>query len=234
MARSVLGLNIFLGAFLMFQIQPLVGKVVTAQFGGVAAIWCVCIMFFQTALLAGYLLTFLITKLELKAQAVSYGVLMFASIALLNVPPTSGWSASESLHPVESLLILLSVHLAVPCILLSTISGLMQSWYTSSKLGDPYPLYGISNVGSLSALLLYPVVVEPLVGVNKCLSIWNCGYALVACLSVLSAIFIVRREKSNTSQPQPKGAQPSLSSLSWWIGLSALGTIVLKIGRAHV
>ncbi|MGL1311235.1 hypothetical protein ACSTKO_24800, partial [Vibrio parahaemolyticus] len=61
LARISYGLTIFVGAFLMFQIQPLVGKVVTAQFGGVAAIWCVCLMFFQTALLTGYLLTFLIT-----------------------------------------------------------------------------------------------------------------------------------------------------------------------------
>src|ERR1700712_2875857 len=117
----------------MFQIQPLVGKVVTAQFGGVAAIWCVCLMFFQIALLIGYLLTFAITKLPVKQQCVVYCFLMAASVALLNVPKASGWSASSNLHPVANLLTLLTVHLAVPCTLLATISGLMQSFYEKQK-----------------------------------------------------------------------------------------------------
>src|SRR5882757_9714200 len=93
----------------------------------------VCLMFFQIALLAGYLLTFAITKFPVKQQCVVYCLLMAASVALLNVPPASGWSASATMHPVQNLLLLLTVHLAVPCTLLATVSGLMQSFYENQK-----------------------------------------------------------------------------------------------------
>ncbi len=235
LARFSYGVTIFLGAFLMFQIQPLVGKVVTAQFGGVAAIWCVCIMFFQIALLFGYLLTFVITKLPIKQQCLVYCLLMAASVALLNVPPASGWTASAGMHPIENLLLLLTLHLALPCTLLSTVSGLMQSWYTSLKLGDPYPLYGISNIGSMTALLLYPIAVEPWLGVNRALFVWNTGYILLACLAVLSAVFMFRRAPSREVVGEAADSpHPTPSSYAWWIGLSALATIILIVYTTYI
>jgi hypothetical protein len=236
LARLSYGLTIFLGAFLMFQIQPLVGKVVTAQFGGVAAIWCVCLMFFQIALLAGYLLTFAITKLPVKQQCVVYCLLMAASVALLNVPPASGWSAPTNMHPVENLLILLTVHLAVPCTLLATISGLMQSFYENQKLGDPYPLYGLSNIGSMTALLLYPIVVEPLLGVDKALSVWNAGYVLLACSAVLSTFLMFRKgtTPANTADVLEDERQPAPAAYGWWVGLSALATIILIVYTTYI
>jgi hypothetical protein len=235
MARFSYGLTIFLGAFLMFQIQPLVGKVVTAQFGGVAAIWCVCLMFFQIALLMGYLLTFVITKLPVKQQCLVYCLLMAASVVLLNVPPSSGWSASAGMHPIENLLVLLTVHLAVPCTLLSTVSGLMQSWYTTQKLGDPYPLYGLSNIGSMAALLLYPIAVEPLLGVNRALSTWNSGYILLACLASISAYLMFSKSAHVSRFHQASDElQPTAAAYGWWIALSALATIILIVYTTYI
>lgn len=236
LSRLCYGVTIFLGAFLMFQIQPLVGKVVTAQFGGVAAIWCVCLMFFQVALLTGYLLTYAITKLPVKTQCVSYCLLMVASVLSLNVPPASAWAANAGMHPVQSLLALLTVHLAVPCTLLATISGLMQSFYEQQKLGDPYPLYGLSNIGSMAALLLYPLVVEPLFGVDKALSYWNSGYVMLACSAVLSTYLMFRNTSApaNTSDGLEDERQPAPIDYVWWVGLSALATVILIVYTTYL
>lgn len=217
LSRLCYGVTIFLGAFLMFQIQPLVGKVVTAQFGGVAAIWCVCLMFFQVALLAGYLLTFAITKLPVKLQCFVYCLLMAASVVSLNVPPASAWSATAGMHPVENLLTLLTVHLALPCTLLATISGLMQSFYENQKLGDPYPLYGLSNVGSMAALLLYPVVVEPLLGVDRALSFWNVGYITLVGAAIVSTVLMFRNAgaRVDTSEQLDAVTAPDSADYAW-------------------
>ncbi len=236
LARLSYGLTIFLGAFLMIQIQPLVGKVVTAQFGGVAAIWCVCLMFFQIALLAGYLLTFARTKLPVKQQCVVYCLLLAASVALLNVPPASGWSTTENMHPVENLLLLLTMHMAVPCTLLATISGLMQSFYENQKLGDPYPLYGLSNIGSMAALLLYPVVVEPLLGVDKALFVWNAGYIVLACSAAFSTFLMFRRATTpaQSTEVLEEERQPVPADYGWWVGLSALATAILIVYTTYI
>lgn len=235
-SRLSYGVTIFLGAFLMFQIQPLVGKVVTAQFGGVAAIWCVCLMFFQVALLAGYLLTFAITKLPVKQQCLVYCLLMAASVISLNVPPASAWSATPGMHPVENLLSLLTVHLALPCTLLATISGLMQSFYEHQKLGDPYPLYGLSNVGSMAALLLYPVVVEPLLGVDKALYFWNAGYVTLVGAAVISTFLMFRNAGAieAVSGEADDGARPVPADCAWWVALSALATAILIVYTTYI
>lgn len=236
LSRLCYGVTIFLGAFLMFQIQPLVGKVVTAQFGGVAAIWCVCLMFFQVALLAGYLLTYAITRLPVKQQCVIYCVLLILSLLTLNVPAAGAWSTDAGAHPVESLLALLTVHLAAPCTLLATISGLMQSFYENQKLGDPYPLYGLSNVGSMAALLLYPVVVEPLLGVDRALSYWNAGYVVLGCTAVLSTYLMFRN--ANTPAHAVDGledeSKPAGADYAWWVGLSALATVILIVYTTYI
>lgn len=169
------------------------GKIVTAQFGGSAAIWCVCLLFFQSALFLGYLMTYALTRLPVAAQACAYCIMWGISLAFLNLPPPQNWYLNVHDEPVLSLLALLSLYLALPCLLLSSVSGLLQAWYAEDQLGDPYPLYSLSNVGSMSALLLYPLVIERFMGVSQSLALWKTGYMVVAALALASSLLILSR-----------------------------------------
>jgi hypothetical protein len=191
MIRLILAANVLLGAFLMFQIEPLVGKIVTAQFGGGASIWSACLMFFQIVLLFGYLLTLIISKLPVRAQAILYPILMVSSAVCLNSFAQTAWSAADQAQPIASILQLLTVKVGLPFLLLSTISGTIQNWYQLRKLGDPYPLYALSNAGSLLALLSYPTLLEPFLSVSQTLRFWTIGYWLVAGVSCLASVTLL-------------------------------------------
>lgn len=231
--------TILLGAGLLFLIQPLVGKIVTAQFGGSAAIWCVCLLFFQMALLLGYLTTYVLTRLPIAAQAIAYGIVWIVSLLFLSLPPPQSWYLNVSNDPVLSLLWLLSLYLSLPCLLLSSVSGLLQSWYAHDSQNDPYPLYSLSNIGSLSALLLYPLLIERVIGVAQSLMIWKIGYMIVAALAVSTSILILRRRLNSVpAAPQPAlpvaVAPPTLQSIISWFGLSALGCMVLLVYTTYI
>lgn len=228
---------VFVGAYTLFQIQPLVGKIVTAQFGGASAIWCVCLLFFQTALLGGYTLTYLLNRAPLRVQCIFFGIAAVASTVFLNLPSATSWTADAS-NPVYALFKLLAMHLGVACILMSATSGLIQSWYAHTFHADPYHLYSVSNIGSMSALLLYPIAIEPSFGVNSSVQIWRVIYGVLAALIVICATITGTRtgsaeassqsrkdkSKDTSADVQPK---PTLSSFFKWVFLSALGSCVL-------
>lgn len=228
---------VFVGAYTLFQIQPLVGKIVTAQFGGASAIWCVCLLFFQTALLGGYTLTYLLTRLPLKVQCITFAVAAVASAIILNIPDATHWTTSDA-NPISALLKLLTIHLGLACILMSATSGLMQSWYARRFRADPYHLYSVSNIGSMSALLLYPIAIEPFFGVNSSIQIWRTLYSALAGLIAVSAVITGRffdKDKyvdSTGAQPEEEptglgGTKPTLGAFAKWVFLSSLGSCAL-------
>lgn len=242
--RITFGAIVFFGACLLFLVQPLIGKIVTAQYGGAAAIWCVCVLFFQMVLLLGYLLTFFLSRLPVKVQAILYCFFWAVSVALLNLPPSAKWYADQSPDPVVSLLLLLSAYIALPCLLLSSISGLVQTWFSSRQLGNPYPLYALSNLGSLGALLLYPIAFERLLGLDQSLILWKVTYIAVAVLALFSAflMFLAASRTDQTSgQPTPEPTKehappttPGLFNYLAWLGLSALGSALLLIYTTYI
>ncbi|MFN8658504.1 MAG: fused MFS/spermidine synthase [Candidatus Obscuribacterales bacterium] len=243
-AKASFASTILLGAGLLFLIQPLVGKIVTAQFGGSAAIWCVCLLFFQLALLLGYMATYVLTRLPIVAQAIAYGLVWILSLLFLSLPPPQSWYLNVSNAPVLSLLSLLALYLSLPCLLLSSLSGLLQSWYAHDSQNDPYPLYSLSNIGSMSALLLYPLLIERFMGVAQSLVLWKIGYMIVAALAVVSSILILHRRLSSVpaapsssapqSAPPAAVAPPTLSHFISWLGLSALGCMVLLVYTTYI
>ncbi|HEY9714295.1 MAG TPA: fused MFS/spermidine synthase, partial [Chroococcales cyanobacterium] len=130
-----------------------------------------------------------------------------------------------TLHPITTLLLLLTERLALPCLLLSMVSGLLQTWYERARLGDPYPLYSVSNIGSMSALILYPVLIEPRFGIHASLSGWTTAFVFLAALCAATA-FLAGRERRQEAAVET--ADPiSLKQLLLWIGLSALNSVVL-------
>ncbi|MBY0402946.1 MAG: fused MFS/spermidine synthase [Cyanobacteria bacterium] len=246
--RICYGLTIFVGAYLMFQIQPLVGKIVTPQFGGTAAIWSLCMMFFQLSLLGGYFLTFTLSQQPPKIQAIAYMICMVASAFFIHIPLGSAWSPSSDTDPVWSLLQMMVIYLAAPAILLSTVSGLIQNWYRLCGYGDPYPLYSLSNIGSLGALLIYPLLIEPNFSVSETLDYWQYGYYLLVALTLVAAINLLNQQPvekaSSSTSPSTEiisqeenhlvNPAPSQKDYAWWIGLSAGSSILLLSLTAYI
>jgi hypothetical protein len=230
-------LIVFLAAFLLFQIEPLIGKIVTLHYGGTASVWTICILFFQSVVLAGYFLTFLISKLKTKFQILLYSFLALISLFWSSVPSGSAWDCANVTEPVSGLLISLTEHLAIPCIILATISGMMQVWFNLYKLGSPYPLYSVSNVGSIGALLSYPILIEPSFTISKTLSYWSSLYFLLIGLLVLSALLTwnaLAKLPNSAVDSQPAGIKVEPISFIWWIVLSALGSITLLAYTSHI
>lgn len=224
------------GACLLFQLEPLAGKIITPRFGGTAGTWSVCLLFFQLVVLGGYGLTWALSILPARKQLVVYTVLALTSLCFSRVPLPAEWVATGG-DPGQDVLALLVRHLAVPALFLSTISGTMQVWYRRCKIGDPYPLYAVSNVGSLAALLAYPAIVEPSFGVCTTVQWWSLCYGILVALVVASVLVVWRAVTtvvtggSPEEPPEPKdeAGSPPISSrqMVWWTFLSMSGSFVL-------
>ena len=239
MMRTVLFcLVVFLGAFLLFQIEPLIGKVVTLHYGGTASVWTICILFFQGIMLAGYFTTYLLSKLKPRLQLVSYLLLALISLGWSVIPSGQEWDCANVVEPVSGLLYSLTVHLAIPCILLATVSGMMQIWFALQNLGNPYPLYSISNVGSIGALLAYPLLIEPSFTISKTLSNWSWLYWILVAVLCATAILTWLRLSSEGAAPATTApsntTRISPTMFIWWTLLSALGSVTLLAYTSHI
>ncbi|MFN2414062.1 MAG: spermidine synthase, partial [Pyrinomonadaceae bacterium] len=164
---SLFAAALFVSAFLLFWVQPLVGKTVLPLLGGTPAVWNTCMLFFQAALLAGYAYALALTRwLSARAQGlVHVGLLVVAALAL---PPALGADAAggvpEGGSPAWWLLKTLLVTVGPPFLVLSASAPLLQRWFSRTRAAsasDPYYLYAASNAGSLFALLGFPVLLEP-------------------------------------------------------------------------
>jgi hypothetical protein len=160
---ALYAVTIFASAFLLFQIEPLIAKMVLPWFGGSAAVWTTCLLFFQIVLLAGYLYAHVAVKrLTPRAQVGLHIALLAASLLLLPVIPNPAWKPMGTEDPSWSILGLLAITLGLPYLLLSATSPMVQAWYARThEAAAPYRLFALSNAGSMLALLTYPVLVEP-------------------------------------------------------------------------
>ena len=155
-------LTIFTGAFLLFQVQPLVGKYILPWFGGGPGIWTTCMLFFQLLLLGGYAYAHAVSRyLRPRTQAILHLVLLAAALASLPITPSDTWKPTDANDPVWRILSLLTVSLGLPYLVLSATGPLLQEWFRRTSPGaSPYRLYALSNVGSLLALVSYPFYFE--------------------------------------------------------------------------
>src|SRR5689334_4811472 len=140
-------LTIFLSAFLLFQVQPIIAKMVLPWFGGSSAVWTTCMLFFQLVLLAGYAYAHWLNGRRARLpQAGVHTLLLALSLAALPIIPKSTWKPAGSENPSWLLLGLLAVTVGLPYFLLSTTSPLLQAWYARSHKGvTPYRLFALSN-----------------------------------------------------------------------------------------
>src|SRR5438876_7240684 len=150
-------LTIFTGAFLLFQIQPLIGKYILPWFGGGPGVWTTCMLFFQVALLAGYAYAHVTTRwLKPRGQILLHLLLLVAALALLPIIPADAWKPRGGGNPTLQILALLAATIGLPYFVLSSTGPLMQRWFCATNPGkSPYRLFALSNAASLLALLSY-------------------------------------------------------------------------------
>ncbi len=155
-------LTIFTGAFLLFQVQPLIGKYILPWFGGSPGVWTTCMLFFQMLLLGGYAYAHFTSRwLKPRAQAIVHLVLLATALALLPITPADSWKPLGGGNPTWQILALLAASIGLPYFVLSATGPLIQHWFSRARPGaSPYRLYALSNLGSLLALVSYPFFFE--------------------------------------------------------------------------
>jgi spermidine synthase len=212
-------LTIFTGAFLLFQVQPLIGKYILPWFGGGPGVWTTCMLFFQVLLLGGYAYAHLISRwLKPRAQAMVHLVLLVAALTLLPIIPSEAWKPIGGENPVPRILALLLVTLGLPYFVLSTTGPLMQQWFSHANPGrSPYRLYALSNVGSLLALVSYPFFFEPNFTRKTQAGLWAWGLvAFVVCCG-FCAVRVWKSEGRNPKtegNPKPEGRNPMTAGVA--------------------
>jgi len=231
--------TIFLSAFLLFAVQPMIGKIILPWFGGSAAVWSTCLLFFQAALLAGYLYAHWSTRsLKPRYQAALHVALMAASLALLPILPSPFWKPVQAGDPSGRILLLLAATIGLPYVLLSTTSPLLQAWYVAAKPGSiPYRLFALSNFGSLLALISYPALFEPSFTTHVQGYGWSAIYAafVVVCGIVAWTALRSSRQSLATSHSDESGTP----ALTWtlrllWTALAACSTALLLAITNHM
>lgn len=204
--RVLYGATIFLAAFLLFLLEPLFAKLILPWFGGTAAVWATCLVFYQTALLAGYWYADLLARrfAARRASAVHLGLLV-ASLAFLPIAPMAFWREHATADPAWRILGLLACSMGLPFLVLSATSPLVQAWYARRATGDaaetlrsPYHLYAISNAASLLALLSFPFVLERWVPAHRQALVWSSLYGAFVVLCA-GAAWVSRSDSAKTS-----------------------------------
>src|SRR5688572_20000227 len=175
---------IALSSFLLFLVQPLIARLILPWFGGTAAVWTTCMLFFQTLLLAGYAYAHATNaRLAPRTQALVHTILLMVALALLPIAPQEYWKPLGEEEPVSYILLLLVATVGLPYFLLSATSPLLQAWFARARPGeDPYRLFAISNLASVLALVGYPFVVEPYLGNREQVWAWSVLFAVFALL----------------------------------------------------
>ena len=194
-----------MSAFLLFLVQPLVGKTLLPLYGGSASVWTTCLLFFQTVLLAGYGYAHVLTRLvPPKKQIWHHGVVLVIAVLLSRILP-EGTPAVSTNIPVAMLLYTLLKHVGLPFFALSATAPLLQHWFhLRFPERSPYPLYAVSNAGSFAAVLAYPFLVERFFPLNTQEYLWSIGFGVfaVACMASGWAMRGGARAKNENLYPE--------------------------------
>ncbi len=227
------GLVIFSSAFLLFQAEPILGKMILPRFGGSAGVWIVCLLFFQVVLLLGYFYAHLLTqRFRPRAQVRIHAALLFASLLALPILPREA-RLPAGLDPAFQILWILGATVGLPYFLLSSTSPLLQAWYAQKDAeAAPYRLYAVSNIGSMLALLSYPVLVEPWVATSRQAVGWSWAYGAVAVLC--AAVALASPRKDPVTAPLEEAPPPDAKTQLLWISLAACGSALLLAITHHI
>src|ERR1700736_1148058 len=202
-SRFLYAATIFLSSLLLFLIEPIAAKQLLPILGGSSAVWLTCLVFFQIALLLGYLYAHVITRDNFSKWAGRvHWLILIASLATLVLPSLS---PANPVHPVRAIFLTLATSIGLPFLLLASTSPLLQVWLARSESSAvPYRLFALSNVASLLALFLYPALIEPNLSLHHQRVLWRIAFLLYI---ALCAALIVR----TPTLRQPARTQPELT-----------------------
>jgi hypothetical protein len=229
--------TILVGALLLFLVQPLISRYILPWFGGTSAVWSTSMLFFQLLLLAGYLYSHLVVRrLSRRRQVWVHGALLVFSLALMAInltvwetpiTPGDNWAPASNASPLVRILVTLLASVGLPYFVLSTTSPLVQTWFADRfPERSPYPLYALSNAGSIVALLGYPFVFQRVLPVTGQAGAWSLGYAVFAVAlaaiawTTLGSRTGVRRSQGSRHRNHSVDALPAVAvgqdSVAWW------------------
>ena len=231
----LLAFAVFTGAYLGFQIQPLIAQWILPVFGGTAAVWSASMLFFQAGLLCGYAYTFVLTRYLEPYWQVRIHIILLALTCLAlpwGVPVVPAFAAETS--PPFSIILVLGAVVGLPYVLLTATAPLLQAWgYSFSATTSPYRLYVISNLGSLLGLLAYPFVLGPTLSLQQQFLLWTVLFLLFCAFFLPIAVQSegASKESFNPTQAAIPGMsnERNISIVSYlvWVGLSAGGSTLL-------
>ncbi len=232
---------VILSAFLLFQVEPMIGKAILPWFGGTSAVWSTVLLFFQCLLTGGYAYAYwLLGRLRPRQQGIVHIALLGLSVGLLMVTaivwpspltPAASWRPADNALPILGILKVLTLAVGVPFFLLATNSTLMQAWFSREPAGRaPYRLYALSNAGSLAALLTYPILFEPVLTLRAQAYGWSAAFVVFAIFAGILALRAARREPA--AEPERAaggkgGAQPAIGVYLLWLGMAACASALL-------
>jgi len=228
-------LTIFVSAFLLFQVQPVISKAILPWFGGSAGVWNTCMLFFQAALLGGYTYAHWLQAQPAKRQRLVHLVLLGLSVLSLPILPSVSWKPAGGEEPIWRILGLLATTIGLPYFLLSTTSPLVQAWYVRhTKTGIPWRLFALSNAASLAALLTYPVLVEPVLNVPQQAWVWSGVYILFLALAGMVAWKFAAAEAPVESREEAPALPPAFGLRVLWVALAACASVLLLGITTHM
>jgi hypothetical protein len=229
---GVFATTIFTSAFLLFLVQPLIGKFILPWFGGSPSVWTTCMLIFQALLFLGYGYAHALSRFSPRWQTIIHVALLIGAICTLPITPDASWKPTEIANPAWQIIWMLSACVGLPYFLLSATGPLLQSWFARTSPGvSPYRLYALSNVGSLLALVAYPFVIERWLSQPHQTFVWSAAFALFALLCSACAIFAAKSVAPVTgvaTAPVDDAAErPAASTLVLWFALSMIASVFL-------
>jgi hypothetical protein len=208
LALPIFAITLFVSAFLLFIVQPMIGKMILPVLGGTPQVWNTCMVFFQSVLLLGYFYTHATTTyLKPRMQMMLHGCLLIVPLVMMLVMgpfSAEGFDPPTGVNPIWFTLFFLAMIVGVPFFVVSTSAPLLQRWFSFSgdpTADDPYFLYGASNLGSLLSLLLYPFFVEPALYLQTQALSWTFGYGVLLVLFAISAALVWNRVPATADAP---------------------------------
>lgn len=245
LTRQLIGLAIFLGSFLLFQVQPLVVKLVLPTYGGSAPVWTTSFIFFTTWLVLGYFIAYRVStvpKRQIWYRAIILFSVLLGLLFLFGDPLIWGRSfvlaVSESGLPTAlSVLATLLVLIGPFYLILATISTTLQSWHhTLFPNKNPYVLYGLSNAGSLLGLLSYPLLVEPMLSLSQQIYFWIFLLLVVLALLLVAQLQVAKKVVAKKTDPKNIALlkKVNLNTRVMWIILGAIPVLILITGTLQL
>ena len=233
--------TIFLSAFLLFLVQPIIAKQIVPWFGGSSAVWTTALVFFQSTLLAGYAYADLTSRMGVRRQSLLHIGLLVLSLATLPILASTDWKPRGDEEPIIRILLLLTVTIGLPYFLLSTTTPLLQSWYWQRfRSAVPYRLFALSNFASLLALLGFPILLEPWFDLAELGWAWSIAYGAFVLVCAMTAWASLRSGRDQNearaamNAAPSSGVAPAWSTQLTWLALAAMGSIMLLAVSNHV